>query len=127
MTDFIRRGPRDVFLIQLLVESVPGFALSPEYLAIDESDKQLPYILAARIGDYWERLEIESGHSSDRVVVLDSVTGSFESLAGHPDAHVQDLLVLGILHRLHSQTPLETRMRNRLGPKARRLFDTVGG
>jgi hypothetical protein len=106
-----------VVSIGRLLEAVPGFADAPEYLALDESAKRLPYIVAARASDYWERLEREQ-----RSQVLNTLSEGLESLARDGDAAVQDLLV-AILNPLGSDSPVAGRMKLRLGPNAKALFE----
>ena len=117
MIDFIRLGPKDDFLIRRLLQAIPGFADAPEYLALDDSLRRLPYIVAARAREYWERLERDEQRQ-----VIDELSEGLESLASDPDSATQDLVV-EILNELGSGSPTAERMKCRLGPHALALFE----
>jgi hypothetical protein len=117
MTDFIRSEPRDEALIRRLLEAIPGFAHAPEYLALDASDRHLPYIVAARASEYWERLERDQRSQS-----LNTLADGLERLASDCDPAIQDL-VIAILNPLGNDSPLAGQMKLRLGPTARALFE----
>jgi len=117
MTDFVMRGPRDEGLLSRLLEAIPGLADAPEYLALDTSDKRLPYIVAARASEYWERLEREQESQ-----LLNALSAGLESLAGDLDPAVRDLVV-AILNPLGADSPLAKRMKLHLGPNAKALLE----
>lgn len=117
MTDFVLLGPRDEGLIRRLMEAIPGLADSPEYLALDEPDKRLPYIVAARASEYWERLERD-----DQSEVLKALSDGLESLASDGDPAIQDLVV-AMLNALGSDSPSAEQVKLRLGPNAKMLFE----
>jgi hypothetical protein len=117
MTDFVMLEPRDEGLIRRLLEAIPGLLDAPEYLALDASDKRLPYIVAARAGEYWERLERDQ--QSQR---LNALSDGLENLASERDPAIQDLVV-AILNPLGADSPLAGRMKLRLGPNAKALLE----
>jgi hypothetical protein len=116
-TNFVMLGPRDAEQIRRLLEAISGLGDAPEYLALEPSNKRLPYIVAARASEYWERLEREQQWAR-----LKSLAAGLESLAADRDPAIQDLVVT-ILQPLATESPLAQKMKGRLGPNATALLE----
>jgi hypothetical protein len=107
-----------------LLESVPGFAESPELEAV-AARRDRPKAVAGALGRYLLRLQrtvIRREGSPAESAALDSAYPVLEAFASSEDPAVRKLLADDVFGPFHSDDVVVAVAETRLGPRARSLY-----
>lgn len=120
MTDF-ELTPRDYpHLGEVLLSTLPEFAVSPEYNRLTEHDRVLPTVVCGAFARYVSRLLLRRQGAED---LLEASFGMMERLARSPDPEVQNALVVEVFEHIDLPVGQREQFRRRLGPAAGSLYD----
>lgn len=111
---------------QLLVQKVHGFAESPEYTSLENSDRQLSGVVCGAFAKFLARLQqcaLEGFMSKASAKSLAASYHIMEQLATSSDPYVVNAVVVEIFENLDCESPVLEVMKAHLGKVSRQLYD----
>lgn len=115
-------------LPEYLLEVSPGFAESPEYLALDQELRSIPGLVVGAWGGYLRRVfSAQEGDEARRYEtgLLGRLFEVLESLCSSEDGNVVNAVMVEIFEHLHEGDDWHARFRSVLGPAARNVYETM--